>query len=815
MIALMLLLAAQTAPESMLPSDAVLYAAIENVPRDLDWAKAILKAHCRDGEDEKLFGWLMESYEGGADEDLRRVLGPLMTIRSLHVAVREVSTPTTTQVIVVAVSEAPDELEMLIPEGTPAEKRGDATVYALKRPAPMHVAFHGTFVIAATHLELIDAALKGEGSGLKLPGERRDAPSLRGFVKVGEMLRQARATMSRRERYELDAFDAVYGFSAIGGARIDARIEGGRAFARVEADVAGECAVWNLVHMAPGDLSSLGFVPNDALYAASVALQEMPAWLGRLKRSVDETGRNTSGEEEAAWDEFASQVKRFFNIDLDAAAAAFGPNLAHFAWIDAEKSGLFVRRGVGSVFVMKIEKPDAVAAILEGLPDGQAFSTGLVVDDFEGVTVTSAESEFPLAYAVMDDHLILSVGLDPLKRTISARRKGESMASPSEARSKTAILNVRELCRVLTEQGFPAEVAAALRPDALEIATIAESDRGLTLEVEGPGVGVGAVVGLLAAGLDEVMSGRRYAEWELPPPPSDPLFKPEEGFAVPEDAGERDALIDRCLAKLGAEVIEEREAATTRLWQIGAPAVEKMAAAYRATEDPEVQARIEKVLIALRAYKALPSLLSLRVRQFVEQVQAEGLVYVQWDNPATPSPWAVEPYIYTRDLDAAFVSDPEVQAALLALGKDDPDMDRRRIIAALLATVDSGTMATALLERIPSESDPPTQGLMRCALGWGAADAKVRAEIVRGLSDGDLGVRRASFVAAERAPHSEIVDALLARLAADDRETRFNAAYVLGRLTGGALDLNGFAVDAKRRAEAEAWWSANRDSFGR
>ena len=584
---------AKVRPETMLPADAVVYAALENVPRDLEWAKAILKSACRDGEDAKLFDWMMKQYEGEADEKFLRILGPLLTIRSVHLAARDVAAPATAQMIAIAVSDEPGELEMLIPEGTPSEKRHGAVVYALK---PFHVAFRGEFVIAATDVSLIDAALKPDGPGLaghprfKALGDGHgDAPSLRGFVEVGEILRQARAAMSRRGRHEFDGIDAVLGFTQIRGARIDAWIDGGRMRARVEADADEGCAIWDLVRMGSGNLSSLGFVPNDAVYAVGAALEDVPAWLERVKRAMNDTYRNMGGDEaHEAWDEVADVAKRGFNLDLDEAAAAFGPNLTHFAWIAEGKARDFERRGEGAVFVMKIDKPDAVGALLDAAPDGQAFSDGLVVDEIDGVTVYSVDAEPSPAYAVMDEHLIVSLGLDALKRTIEARRKGETMAAPKEAMSKRAILNVRELCRVLAEQGFPAKFAGALRPDALEVGMIAETDRGLTLGVEGPGVGVGAVVGLLGAAIDTVMRRRRYASAEVAQRPAtgDPAFKPEEGFSVPEDAGERDALIDRCLAGLGDEQIEAREAATTRLWQIGKPAVEKLAATYKTTDDP-------------------------------------------------------------------------------------------------------------------------------------------------------------------------------------------------------------------------------------
>ena len=226
-----------------------------------------------------------------------------------------------------------------------------------------------------------------------------------------------------------------------------------------------------------------------------------------------------------------------------------------------------------------------------------------------------------------------------------------------------------------------------------------------------------------------------------------------------------------------------------------------------------MQARIEKVLIALKEYRTLPALLALRVREFVEHTQANGSVYARWDDPSSTYSGSIEPYLYSNSVDSAFASDPEVQQTLLSLGRDDQDMDRRRIIAGLLVLFDSSAVSKALLERIPAEPDPGTKGLLRGALGWGVADEAVRAEVIRGLSDEDLGVRRASFYAAERAAHPEIVDALLERLGAEDGESRFNAAYTLGKLTGGAINLNGFTVTAQQKAEAEGWWEEQRGRF--
>jgi HEAT repeat protein len=116
------------------------------------------------------------------------------------------------------------------------------------------------------------------------------------------------------------------------------------------------------------------------------------------------------------------------------------------------------------------------------------------------------------------------------------------------------------------------------------------------------------------------------------------------------------------------------------------------------------------------------------------------------------------------------------------------------------------------LAQLPKESNAEISALLRAALGWGGDQA--RAEVIRGLGSSDLAVRRASFVAAERAAHPETVDALLKLLQEPDPETRFNAAYTLGRLTDGAISLNGLVPPERlkeRAAAARAWWTANRD----
>lgn len=825
--------AAQEAPESVLPEKTHFYMGITNFPDDLEWAREILKEYCAEGADTKLFAELMKFAQMGLDElpegMAENALKALRTVKSVHVAMAGIPGPNFLPILLVIESSDTGAIEALLPEGLPTKKRGGHVVYEIKKPTPVWFTFTRNLVIVGNDAKGFEAALKrldGGGRGIaaharykQLGAPHAVHPEFRAFLDLQPMLAEIRATLSRRERWDYDATDAFFEYSKVRGAVMRATLEDGTMRTRLTVDVEPDCAIFELVHMKPGDLSSLGMVPKDALYAASVTLQDVPGWLKKLKDRVDPFVRAMSRGRDT-WEEFEEEFEKLFGSSVEDAAAAIGPDLTNFAWIDEGKERDFERRGTGECFVMKIADREAVDEFVEAFTSSERIP--FEEREYGGVTIHVVDDRPKIAFAVVNDHLVAGMGLDTIKRVIDAVKAKETLldvprvkkalaALPAE-RAKVAVFNLKAFCTAMSEweSDFPEFFAEALADDAIEIGVITENDSGLTLDVMGPGAAGFTVLGSAAAIVAIQVTRARTRAGPAAAAETEE-FEADPDFKVPEEAAERDRLIDRYIRRLAAEEVAERDRATRRLWQIGKPAVNKLVRVHGSSEDREVRARAEAILLALGEYDAVPEVLDRRLRSLLEGLEARNSMLVYWD-PAQTYPWSIEPYLYTYMItDHAMLSSESSLKRLAAMLPDEANVTRRVNIAALLMAFDSGAATEAILKHLPNETDVRTAALLRCAVGWGGEEG--RRSVIEGLEGDDLASRRAGFMAADRAAHPEVVDALLKLLDSKDQETRFNAAYTLERLTGGAIEINGFWPEKRYAAAAERardWWGKNR-----
>ena len=153
------------------------------------------------------------------------------------------------------------------------------------------------------------------------------------------------------------------------------------------------------------------------------------------------------------------------------------------------------------------------------------------------------------------------------------------------------------------------------------------------------------------------------------------------------------------------------------------------------------------------------------------------------------------------------------KAVLQALGREGITVEQRRRIASLLAYRNCCKAGKALLAARDASMDPETKMWLQIALGWSEAP-ECRAAVIAGLLDKDVWLRRASFLAADRLKHADVVEALLGFLKSPELELRWNASYTLRGLTGGRLDVNVYGPQAKIDGAAR-WWVENKAGYGK
>jgi HEAT repeat protein len=140
---------------------------------------------------------------------------------------------------------------------------------------------------------------------------------------------------------------------------------------------------------------------------------------------------------------------------------------------------------------------------------------------------------------------------------------------------------------------------------------------------------------------------------------------------------------------------------------------------------------------------------------------------------------------------------------------------KRAQFAGILAFHDSGPAGAVILEMRDASTDPDFRAYLTVALGW-SDEPKIKEALYRSLESTDTAVRRAAFIGAERCKDPEIVTRLLDRVKDTNFETRWNAGYTLGVVTGGRMVLNAFLPDAEFDEQVQAarkWWDGAKATF--
>jgi hypothetical protein len=311
-----------------------------------------------------------------------------------------------------------------------------------------------------------------------------------------------------------------------------------------------------------------------------------------------------------------------------------------------------------------------------------------------------------------------------------------------------------------------------------------------------------------------------------PPPPVE--AKPEPPALAAEELARR---VADHVVRLRSEDVAVREKATGDLGTLGRQAVPLLVAAYREEKDAEAKARLRKLLLDHKAWDALPELLDAKAEAFFEELRGAlanqdperwGSGYATWDEvDEREGPWALEP-IYVNEQFLAVLRHHDLLSIPAGMKryaerllKADLKAEQGRQFAAVLAFHDSSAAAEPILAILAASTDGETKAFLTMALGR-SDDPKAKEVVFKALEAAPRGARRAAFLAIERMRDPEVVSKLFERLKDKDFETRWNAGYTLGALTGGRIRINAFLPDAEFEAQVQAgrkWWDENKAGF--
>jgi len=726
----------------------------------------------------------------------------------------------------------------------------------LKSPEPVFVACLGTRLLATTSWPTLAAALDraaGKGAGGDLRKNRlyaqfspaSDDPALRAFTRYdwGEYAKSFSGPFgnSRLSQHSMDEADAVFEIRKMPGAVFEAAFRPGQVSSRLRFPVDPPCRLYDALRQPPGPKDLLGNLPTGTAGSAHHNLKggtELWASIEQFVHRFQEVHRKGSTDEEGRdyLEQFEEEMKNRLGMTPKEMAASIG-NEVLVAMVDHE--GLASPDLLPTGFLLLVRTPDAAKA--KERVEAMAEKIGGFTASTEGKMSLWAAGGPPGSspcFGLQDTVFALGFQDTIVKAALGAKPEdsGATARLPKDAASASGLLGLRPqgvLDMVL-------KFAGEEKPEPVK--QLKFEDWSFTLwrtekdcaEIIAQDFGFGAVVQgtltMMPLAMLAIFSIRMEhmgpGGMSVPQPPVE--SKPEPPALAAEELARR---VADGVVRLRSEDVAVREKATGDLGSLGRQAVPLLVPAYREEKDAEAKARLRRLLLDHKAWDALPELLDAKAEAFFEEVRGAlsnqdperwGSGYATWnDVDDREDSWAMEPMFVNEEFLAALhhhdlLSIPAgMKRYAERLQKAEVKPEHGRQLAAVLAFHDSSAAAEPILAMLAASTDGETKAFLTMALGR-SDDPKAREAIFKAFEAAPRGVRRASFLAAERMRDPEVVSRLFERLKDKDFETRWNAGYTIGALTGGKIRINAFLPDAEFEAQIQAgkkWWDDNKAGF--
>lgn len=879
LLALLLAALPQAAPggtddlAELFPEDAMVFAEVTRIPDILrDWEK-YAEGYLPPAKKKELIEKLRKDQQESLDkipEKLRKDLERGLPTIQRTAAYLRMGPGGEPEWAVAAASSDPDLFKRIVDEdlkvfaveekihdGVPVlliRKLGD-----LKLEIGFLVAAAGRRLVVAGSWDVMTAALdraagKGKGEDLRrnpsyralaAPGE---APTLRAFWSgMGSFMDMVGSMgMGRRSSaHEMDKVNALLGLDKIGGFLVEATLTPGKIASSARLQIGSPCPLYDLWRQPAGPKDLLKYVPATSPVVAHVNAKSGKAvWesVERLIRRHDEIEKlSTPPGEERRRGGLQEEMDREFMDNLGMKVAdIFGAigDEAVFALVGPDALA-FDEKMLGAIFfAVKAADPAGAKDFLQRLV---AKIGGYETKEEAGAVFyqPAGEAGERPVFALKDGVCLIGAARGALLAGLEAAKDGKHFAAglPADAAraSKLLALDFGGLWKAMAGKmgaQMPPEVRD-LDFDAKALLMFEEKEGELVLRTGDGGAGLalqafwlGVPAGLFF-GRSVAMGAALGGDVELPDAAALPIV-----VAPPLPADQIVAKVKALAADLQADDVVKREEAAAGLRALGPQAAPAVAAAYKASSDAESRGRLLGQLVEWKAYDAMPEVLHAKVEKFLDGFRKPARnndpnrfgndMPVQWyRHEGMPWTYCMEPsWVNQHVLKATPHLDvlgyaAGARAAAGAVAGEAIPVEARRRIGSILAYVDCGKAGEALVAARDGAADAELKSYLQIALGW-SDDAKCRKAVLDGLKDGDVWMRRSSFIAAERSGDAALVGRLLELLKDADFETRWNAAFTLRAITGRKISINVYAAKAEvdaAIAAAGAWWEANKAGF--
>lgn len=862
----------QSDPVDLLPPETVFYADLHNSSAVPGAFKAYVKRFAAKGEDDAVHEKLLTLLKTGLTEILSAAPGGLsldsialvFEVESAHVAVTRGpgrrDLPEGLAVLTLKDADAARRIidDFVKPNANESAEFGERRAYRLGPEAWIVAADRRILASASLHqLGLALARADAKTPAAKIPLLARlspvepGIPTVRFFVDAPRIFSRETTRLGRSDAWQSEVTNLTLRLESLGPIVGRLRIADGALQTHI--DVAGSSLFSSFLGTRAPHADLTSFVPPGAWAVAAAGVKDVWDYRRRLRADFnrnDEIVRQSGRADSDWWAEFEGVVAEALDVTVDDILGAWDGDVAAFIRGDFQIFGAGKMPQIG--FIVRGNDPAQIAWLADQIVNGKGALSN--VPEFAPEKYRDANlyvlDEPELAYALIGNWLLMGNGAAVVKAMIDAHKDGPKLADRLKAlpggeamlagAAEFIALDLRPLFEVAAAMG--GAIPGGLSKDDLADAALdflagrPTADGGTRLESSGTGYTTAVVpFGFFslsrAFGMsfrDPSMKDPENTEPRLPPADAAVDVDP----TIPADAKGRDEWIEAKIGGLRSDDAGTREDATSALRRAGPLARVALGKAVRGTDDEEVKARIMFLLEAIGAYDEMPQLVAENVERLVKKLDA-CRIYLWREDVQGPSIrgvddeepdddyrygyydlYPLEPRLWDKRFkeEAVLRSTAAIETLVKHLSDATKPKGIRRNLAALLAVHDSGASEKAILDLLDKEKDAWVSRYLRIALGWGSSEG-ARKVTLDGFTQTDVMLNRTSFLAAERRPSDDVVDALVERLSAPDAETRFNAAYTLRRVTAGAINVKAFLPGKERAPQvdaARAWWKENR-----
>ncbi len=721
-------------------------------------------------------------------------------------------------------------------------------------------------VILATHIDIVKTAIdrkEGKTSNDSLVNNnlfkdisatalKYNGFGLSFFFNARKFISDSTSAEGRTGRLNFDRRDAALGISKITGITSCISVDkNGKVSCEGRVLVEKGCPAYDIMRQNPSEKEILEVIPSDSFLTSVLEVNDSQKMWQDIKNLITENNKafNITSEQfekslEQAEKAIGISIKKLVETLGSFELAIFIQDLNIMSMLGGGMHGGFPVDIGFALRVSDAKKLETTWKKLRGIDWYKKIELAAKKKDIEGVPAYSIQdglSKATFCYAVEGNHVFFSIGESPTRNMIKLL-KGGGKGPISKDEAVREILNKlgTEKCssiRVIQTTNVVLLVNAALNmiklsgaklPDFLknlsfddaskdirDVMISIDTDNGVVFKSYGSGlINVISPVIFMGISIPYMMWAPYYSSMFPNPPP-----RQETGPAIklPEKDEDRNKFISKLVKDLDDEEPEKREEATEKLKLVGPKfALEHVKSVYKGGSE-EAKSRAGAILLHWRAWDEIPDAGISKFNELWKKLMVDenhgGKISANFrEEPVLYSSWYSGVGITSNDLEILQTS---FGIKRLAEKLAESSVDYQRNAACLLTAFNSTAAVDKLLDSYKQITDQDAKFLVFVALGWASENREAKELITKALKGEDERLRQAAFCAIERTSDKEYIDLLIEMLSHKDEKVRFEAVYLLEKLTK-SIQFNAFLSKEKRATQISViknWWDKSKKDF--